>query len=98
LVYWVYDTGGAAVTSPVLSRDGTQVAFVQAGGEYPSTLVLLKWAASTTDTIGSPMTLTRVGSESVVGASTISGSAPNPLYLGPFDSTHENSVNATGKL
>jgi hypothetical protein len=38
------------------------------------------------------------GSKAVVGASTISGSAPNPLYLGAFDSTYENSVNATGNL
>jgi hypothetical protein len=38
------------------------------------------------------------GSESIVGASTISGSAPNPLYIGAFDSAYENSVNATGNL
>lgn len=38
------------------------------------------------------------GSKTVVGASTISGSAPNPLYIGAFDSTYENSVNATGNL
>jgi hypothetical protein len=56
-VYWAYDTGGAAVTSPVFSLDGKQIAFVQTGGGYASTLVLLKWAASTTETIGSPMTL-----------------------------------------
>jgi hypothetical protein len=38
------------------------------------------------------------GSKAVVGASTVSGSAPNPLYLGAFDSTYENSVNGTGNL
>ncbi len=38
------------------------------------------------------------GSEALVGASTIFGSAPNPLYLGAFDSAYENSVNATGNL
>ncbi len=65
-VYWAYNIGGGTVTtSPVLSLDGTQVAFVQLGSgssgpEYPSTLVLLKWAASSSETVGSPMTLTRV--------------------------------------
>jgi len=40
-----------------------------------------------------------IGSESVVGASTISGSAPNPFYLGAFDSTYLNSaVPPTGNL
>jgi hypothetical protein len=38
------------------------------------------------------------GSEAVVGNSTIFGSAPNPLYIGGFDSAYENSVNATGNL
>lgn len=59
-VYWAYDTGGAAVTSPVFSLDGKQVAFVQTGGGYASTLVLLKWAASTTESIGSPMALSPI--------------------------------------
>ncbi len=56
-VYWAYDTGGTAVTSPVFSRDGTQIAFVQSGGGYKSTLVLLKWAASNTESVTSPLTL-----------------------------------------
>jgi hypothetical protein len=38
------------------------------------------------------------GSKVTVGASTLSGSAPNPLYLGAFDSTYENSANSTGNL
>ena len=38
------------------------------------------------------------GTKVTVGASTLSGSAPNPLYLGAFDSTYKNSVNATGNL
>ncbi|MGC2367328.1 MAG: hypothetical protein WA555_20160 [Candidatus Sulfotelmatobacter sp.] len=58
-VYWAYDTGGTAVTSPVFSSDGKQVAFVQAGDGYPATLVLLKWAASS-GTLGSPIPLTAV--------------------------------------
>ncbi len=56
-VYWAYNTGGTATTSPVLSLDGTQVAFVQLGGGPPSTLVLLKWTPSATETVASPETL-----------------------------------------
>jgi hypothetical protein len=52
-VYWAYDTGGQILTSPVLSLDGTQLAFVQTAGGIGS-LVLLKWAASATETVASP--------------------------------------------
>jgi len=38
------------------------------------------------------------GSETIVGNSTISGNPPNPLYLGAFDSTYLNSINATGNI
>jgi hypothetical protein len=45
--YWAYDTGGAVVTSAVLSLDGSQIAFIQTPS-LPSvaSLVLLKWQAS----------------------------------------------------
>jgi hypothetical protein len=45
--YWAFNTGGMVTTSPVLSLDGTQVAFVQnsGGGSGTASLVLLKWAA-----------------------------------------------------
>jgi hypothetical protein len=52
-VYWAYNTGGQILTSPVLSLDGTQLAFVQTAGGIGS-LVLLKWAASATETVGGP--------------------------------------------
>jgi hypothetical protein len=46
LVYWAYNTGAATVTtSPVLSSDGTKVAFIQGTGTSAS-LVVLKWSAS----------------------------------------------------
>jgi hypothetical protein len=59
LVYWAYNTGGQALTSPTVSADGTQVAFVQTNSGF-GVLVLLKWAASTTQTVSSPLTLTPV--------------------------------------
>lgn len=52
-VYWAYNTGGQILTSPVLSLDGTQVAFVQTSGGAAS-LMLLKWQASATETVSSP--------------------------------------------
>jgi hypothetical protein len=59
-VYWAYNTEGDKIlTSPAFSLDGTQVLFVQTDGVQGS-LVLLKWAPSTTETTGSPATLTRV--------------------------------------
>jgi hypothetical protein len=66
-VYWAYNTGGTVTTSPVFSRDGTQVAFVQTDGAGHGMLVLLKWAASNTETIGNPMTLTRTPNVSYPG-------------------------------
>jgi hypothetical protein len=55
-VYWAYNTGGLILTSPVLSRDGTQVAFVQTSGSPTGLagLVVLKWKASATETVFSP--------------------------------------------
>ena len=46
LTYWAYNTGttGAVVTSPVLSYDGTQVAFVQ-NTATSANLVILRWKA-----------------------------------------------------
>jgi hypothetical protein len=54
--YWSYNTGGTVNTSPVLSGEGTSIAFVQLSGST-STLVLLKWAESGRNTT-SPVGLT----------------------------------------
>lgn len=53
-VYWAYNTGGLILTSPVISLDGTQVAFVQTSSSLTAALVLLKWKASATETIALP--------------------------------------------
>ena len=44
-VYWAYNTGGQVLTSPTISGDGTQIAFVQTNAGVGS-LVLVKYAAS----------------------------------------------------
>ncbi len=55
-VYWAYNTGGLILTSPVLSLDGTQVAFVQTTGSPTglASLVVLRWQASASETVGAP--------------------------------------------
>jgi hypothetical protein len=54
-IYWAYNTGttGAVVTSPVLSYDGSQVAFIQST-PGAATLVILRWAPSS-GTLSSPV-------------------------------------------
>jgi hypothetical protein len=56
--YWAYNTGGQVLTSPVISEDGTQVAFVQTSGGF-GTLVLMKWKAAS-GTLSAPVTLVEV--------------------------------------
>jgi hypothetical protein len=53
-VYWAYNTGGLILTSPVISLDGTQVAFVQTNSALTASLILLKWKSSTTETVALP--------------------------------------------
>ena len=57
--YWAYNTGAKIASSVAISFDGKQVAFVQtlAGN---ARFVMLKWVASTTQTVTSPGTPTAV--------------------------------------
>jgi hypothetical protein len=61
-VYWAYNTGSGAIASlsPVLSLDGTQVAFIQTASSVAS-LVILKMAA-TGGSVGAPTFGTGAGS------------------------------------
>ena len=56
-VDWAYNTGGMATTSPVLSGDGTQVAFIQVSSGGVASLVVLKPLAGDTGTPTLPVTL-----------------------------------------
>ena len=47
-VDWAYNTGGMATTSPVLSGDGTQVAYIQVSSGGVASLVVLKPLAGDT--------------------------------------------------
>ena len=69
-VYWAYDTAeGTIQSSPVFSLDGTQLAFVQADASGDADLVLLKWASSASESVGSPGSLSAVGHSSYFGCS-----------------------------
>jgi hypothetical protein len=93
-VYWAYNTMGAVYTSPVVSLDGSQIAFVQTDGSNRSYLALLRWAASTTDTVTSPTTLSSVGAGAYFGCSapcvallplqTTGGTATEDIASSPF--------------
>jgi hypothetical protein len=80
-VEWAYNTGGQVLTSPAISVDGTQVAFVQTSGGVGS-LVLLKYAASG-GSAGAPVTLT-----AVAAGSYRSCTAPCMTTITLDDSTH----------
>jgi hypothetical protein len=57
-VYWAYNTGSAVVTSPVFSRDGSQIAFVQKlSPSGRGVLLLVRWQASDIESITMPLTL-----------------------------------------
>ena len=87
-VLWAYNTGGMVTTSPIIAEGGSQVAFIQVTGTTAS-LVLLKTAASTTETLVAPDTLTVQGSASAYRNCTapcfytVSLSA-NDTYSAPF--------------
>jgi hypothetical protein len=97
-VYWAYNTAGAITTSPVLSLDGSQIAFVQNSSSQAS-LVLLTWKASN-GTLTSPVSPTSKTTGTYDGCSapcmtTIpfsggandSASSPFPAYKGGVNSS-----------
>jgi len=61
---WAFNTGtgSSILTSPVLSLDGTQIAFVQSSATGSASLVVLKWSAS--GTLTTPTTLSNQASGS----------------------------------
>ncbi len=65
--YWSFNTGTGAVAdgSPVLSIDGSQIAFVQRSGTAAS-LVVLKWSGGS-GTVGAPTTLVSTAPASYSG-------------------------------
>jgi hypothetical protein len=58
-VLWAYNTGGQVLTSPVLSYDGKQVAFVETNAGA-GILVMVKWAAVGGGSVGAPGAISNV--------------------------------------
>ena len=87
-VYWAYNTGtGSTVTSsPVLSGDGSKVAFIQ-GTATSMSLVVLKWSVSggTVTTPGAPATSTNITTcpAPCMTVTTINGTVGD-TYSSPF--------------
>lgn len=90
LIYWQYNTtGGTVRTSPILSEDGTQVAFIQTDSSSHANLVLLKWAHS-----GAFVTLSNTGASgyrmcgtpcmAVLTFNADAGTIPNDTISSPF--------------
>jgi hypothetical protein len=92
--YWAYNTGGQILTSPAYSGDGTQVAFVQTDIGLEAGLVLVKWAASTTESAGNPATLTPV-SPSAYASCRI---RPCMTIILPTDSSGNPADNTTSSI
>jgi hypothetical protein len=91
-VYWAYDTLGQIVSSPIVSIDGKQIAFVQTNGFVVATLVLLKWKSSTTERISSPTIPTLVPSLSTYATCAAPCMAEIPLTdRGGFSTNDTNS-------
>jgi hypothetical protein len=61
-VYWAFNTGGQILTSPLISLNGSQVAFVETSGGH-GILVMLKWAAGS-GTLSSPVAPSLVSASS----------------------------------
>jgi hypothetical protein len=97
-VYWSYFTGtGSALTSVVLSGDGTKVAFVENPATGGAVLRLLKWNAADGGTLSAPTTVatgtTWTATPCTTGSCVISitfGNAAQDTISEPFyDYTHD---------
>lgn len=87
--FWSYNTGVGAVAdlSPVISLNGSQVAFVQRTSNQAS-LVLLKWSSSSPGTVGNPTVPT-----SVTAANYRTCTAPCMTVL-PFNGNPNNTYSS----
>ena len=84
-VYWAYetagnDTGATVTTSPIISLDGSQVAYIQTDATT-ATLVLLKWGPTGNGTLTAPGCTTR--------------GSPNPCTQGGLAYANSTSYRGT---
>jgi hypothetical protein len=96
--YWAYNTGttGAVVTSPVLSFDGTQVAFMQQVTGDSAELVLLKWAPSPTPPGGVKGTFTSGSTTVTITTGTVTASDVGMQISGTAIPSGDTIASVTG--
>jgi hypothetical protein len=89
-VYWAYNTenglsGYAVTSSPVISPDGTKVAFIQSNGTN-SYLVVVKWGTGGTPSLTSPTTLSSTSNITTCTAPcmTVTALSHNDTYSSPY--------------
>ncbi len=89
-VAWAYNTGGTAALSPILSEDGTQVAYIQVSSGVASLVILKPLAGTNNGTVGSPASATSYATTSYRGCTapcyttiTLNGS-PDDTDSSPF--------------
>ncbi len=94
-VYWAYDTSGTVSTSPVLSLDGTQVAFIQVTGTT-ATLVLLKGLRGPTAPTGVTGSVTSGSTTVSIAGGTITAADVGLQISGGGIPTNDSIVSITG--
>jgi len=93
-VSWAYNTGAGQMitTSPILSIDGTQVAFMESNGSAAS-LVVIKWATNTGESVTAPVTLTNSAPAAAFRSCTPTGPAPC-MYTIAFGDGHNDTLSS----
>jgi len=104
-IYWAYNTGGTATLSPIISGNGSELAYIQTSGSVAS-LVLLK-TASSGGTVGAPASITSVANSSYYNCTapcyttiTLNGN-PNDTNSSPFYDYPDDTIyvgDNSGKL
>ncbi len=93
--YWAYNTGGstyAATTSPIISEDGSKIAFIQSDGTTAELVVLL-WETTSGGTLTAPITPTITSDITTCTAPcmTVTSLGANDTYSAPFYTYNGNS-------
>ena len=87
---WAVNSGGAVTTSPILSLDGTQMAYIQVSGTA-ATLVLIKWV--TGGTLTAPLSPTNQTSGANYHSCTPSANTPC-MYKLAFANTNNDTISS----
>jgi hypothetical protein len=94
-----FDGGPGLVQGPIVdSTAGLVYVFAPSDGSGACAVGATLYDCSGVFELTTTFLAGAIGSEAIVGSSTVEPATPSPMYIGAFDSTYENSVNATGAL